>query len=249
MKNIFIVILLSLFFTVIFSANQIHAKIAPKDTIALWLFDEGSGKNFEDSSGNKNSGTIENPNWVNGKYGKALEFKGSTDYGIVPHNELFNFGTGDFSMGCWMNSKNMDAYVVIKRNGGASWWALSSSIDRNAGCFIFEGGGVHLEGVTKITDAGWHHCVAIRKNGVVSIFVDGVLEREESIPANMDCTGPVRIGGWGSENYIGIVDEVFITKFAISVDDIKDIMKGWGKISPVQKLGKLPVVWGSIKCD
>lgn len=50
--------------------------------VAHWKFDEGTGTSANDSSGNSNTGTLSslpsNP-WVNGKYGKALEFEGTND--------------------------------------------------------------------------------------------------------------------------------------------------------------------------
>ena len=39
-------------------------------------YDEGKGDKAEDLSGNKHEGVIDNPKWVNGKFGKALEFGG-----------------------------------------------------------------------------------------------------------------------------------------------------------------------------
>ncbi|MBI1927161.1 hypothetical protein HYR99_23330 [Candidatus Poribacteria bacterium] len=190
------------------------AAINPKDLAGLWLFEEGTGKVVKDTSGNGNDGSFDKgPKWANGKFGKGLEFDGSPNFVIVPHNDIFNFQQDDFSMGCWIDSKNLDAYVLIKRNGGASFWALSSSIDRDSGFFIFEGGGVHIDdGKTAIVKKGWHHCVVVRRKGVVSLYVDGKLETERNIPANMDSPAFIRMGGWGTENLIGGIDEVFIFK-------------------------------------
>jgi len=50
-----------------------------------WKFDEGSGTTANDSSGNENHGTFNgDPQWVNGKFGKALKFDGGSDYLDVP---------------------------------------------------------------------------------------------------------------------------------------------------------------------
>jgi hypothetical protein len=109
------------------------AKIDIKDMAGLWLFEEGSGKVVKDSSGNKNDGEFDKgPKWEKGKFGGGLEFDGTPNFVTVPHDDIFNFETGDFTMGCWMDAKKDDAYVVIKRNGGG-FWALSASIDRDSG--------------------------------------------------------------------------------------------------------------------
>ena len=48
--------------------------------VAEWHFDEDSGNVFGDSSGNGNDGVIYEATWVDGKFGKALEFDGIDDY-------------------------------------------------------------------------------------------------------------------------------------------------------------------------
>ncbi len=48
--------------------------------VAYYSFDEGSGNVLHDLSGNENDGTIYGAKWVDGKYGKALEFDGINDY-------------------------------------------------------------------------------------------------------------------------------------------------------------------------
>jgi hypothetical protein len=61
--------------------------------VGAWKFDEGSGTIAYDSSGNNNHGTLYSgsnvcsnpptsgcPTWVDGKFGKALQFDGVDDY-------------------------------------------------------------------------------------------------------------------------------------------------------------------------
>ena len=49
--------------------------------VGLWLFNEGSGGQVFDLSGNGNTGTLVNDvSWTSGKFGSALDFPGSGDY-------------------------------------------------------------------------------------------------------------------------------------------------------------------------
>ncbi|XES76060.1 MAG: LamG-like jellyroll fold domain-containing protein [Candidatus Bathyarchaeia archaeon] len=50
--------------------------------VGFWSFNEGAGSTASDYSGNNNTGTlsIPAPLWVNGAYGKALDFDGLTNY-------------------------------------------------------------------------------------------------------------------------------------------------------------------------
>ena len=59
-------------------AGQSYAQIDPETVLGIWLLDEGKGDITEDASGNGNDGTLMGaPNWVAGKFGKALDFSGS----------------------------------------------------------------------------------------------------------------------------------------------------------------------------
>ena len=228
-----------------------EAEINLDDFAGVWLFDEGKGAVVKDFTGNGNDGEFDGPKWINGQFGKALEFDGSPKFVTIEHNDLFNFEDDDFTVGCWMNSENKDAYVVIKRNGGAGFWAMSSSIDRGTGFFIFEGGGQHIDdGKTDIVGKGWHHTVAVRRKGVVSLYVNGKKETERNVGANMDNPAALKFGGWGSENLIGGLDEVFVSKkgVALEEEDIQLLAEdGWETALAVSSKGKLATTWGRLK--
>jgi len=53
------------------------AEIDPDSIAGLWLFDEGAGDEAADISGNEYHGDLQDgPYWVDGVFGKALEFNG-----------------------------------------------------------------------------------------------------------------------------------------------------------------------------
>ena len=50
------------------------AEIDFGDCVGMWLFDEGTGKKVEDSSGTGNDASIEGgAKWVDGKFGKGFK--------------------------------------------------------------------------------------------------------------------------------------------------------------------------------
>ena len=61
--------------------------------VGYWNMNEGSGTVAHDSSVNGNNGTITGASWVDGKYGEALSFNGTTDYALTSYSSTFNFGT------------------------------------------------------------------------------------------------------------------------------------------------------------
>ena len=61
-----------LLFIVILVATASEAKINTDSMVAAWFFDEGKGKDVEDSSAHSNHGKIKgNPKWVAGKFGRG----------------------------------------------------------------------------------------------------------------------------------------------------------------------------------
>ena len=215
----------------------------------LWLFDEDGGDVVEDSSGNGHDGMFFDDGftttWEEGFFGAGLRFDGSGNFVNILHNEIFNFGPDDdFSMGYWVDAETTDANVFIKRNGG--WWAMTASLDEEDGTFRFEYGARdsfidNVATTTMIVGDGWHHCVAVRRAGILELWVDGVLESESDLTGvDMDSEVDVVIGGWGSENLVGRIDEVFVTQagVAFTEDEINEIMNdGWAKVLEPEPVG------------
>ena len=76
--------------------GQSSAKIDQETIVGMWLFDEGKGEVTKDSSGNGNDGKLMNgPKWVDGKFGKALEFDGTDDNVEMPNDSGLPSGAQD----------------------------------------------------------------------------------------------------------------------------------------------------------
>ena len=55
-----------------------------KHTVAVWLFEEGTGKIVKDASGNGHDGNFKgSPKWVKAKFGTGLEFPGDAGGYVV----------------------------------------------------------------------------------------------------------------------------------------------------------------------
>ena len=77
--------------------------------VAQWHFDEGTGTDVWDSSGNGNDGTLENmkcDDWVDGRRKTGLEFDGENDYVGVSHSDNLNFTNG-LTIEAWIKPKNL----------------------------------------------------------------------------------------------------------------------------------------------
>ena len=72
-----------------------YSGIDPASVVGVWLFNDGTGDTAKDSSGNGNDGILTNgPVWVEGKFGKALQFDGTDDYVSVDDTDKLSGGDG-----------------------------------------------------------------------------------------------------------------------------------------------------------
>ena len=96
-----ILVWMSLVMVGLFSVSVSYA-IDPAAIVGLWLFDEGAGDVATDSSGNGNDGVLINePEWVDGKFGKALRFDGVDDYVDIPDSPSLS-PTEQMSIVAWI---------------------------------------------------------------------------------------------------------------------------------------------------
>jgi hypothetical protein len=112
--------------------------------------------------------------------GNGLKFNGSNNYGIVPHNDLLNFGTNDFSLSFVINPKNYHTGIIfskwaanpflfkgfeafIRSNGKIGIGLLNGD-----GNFIFADTAINMYVINKL-----QHFIIQRKANSIEIYKDG----------------------------------------------------------------------------
>lgn len=265
MKVKYLLICVAVLFIVGLLTNSSYADIDPKTCIGMWLLDEGSGNVAKDSSGNENDGEfVENPKWVDGKFGKALEFDGVASYVDCGTDESLNIPTGgSVTMCAWVNSKvgSTGAWqAIMAKRDGASY---SYGINLITGAFqVYTSGASGVQGFAyNLPIDEW-------------VFVCGTMSEEPTeLYINGELFGTVGAGGGVSaiaqnpltiaesfraaeafgnaEIFNGIIDEVAVFNVVLDADDINNIMtKGLAAatgLAAVEPSGKLAVTWASIK--
>ena len=229
------------------------AKIDLSTCVGMWLLDEGKGEVARDPSGNGNDGKLMNgPKWVDGKFGKALEFDGSDDYVEMPNDSGLPSGAQERTISAW-------AKVDTFKNGrifsyGA--WSQGNAFDlieQKAHKFMIIGH-TNNYSTTKIdfSTGDWYHIAAVLEAGNLTFYYNGIKDSTQSVQLNTVLRNDtLRIGnGVGDIDqwFDGIIDEVAIFNVALTEDDIKSIMtRGLSSISAVSPSGKLATNWGAIK--
>ncbi|MFQ6044454.1 MAG: LamG domain-containing protein [Candidatus Poribacteria bacterium] len=239
----------------LFIATRGYAEIEPKSIAAAWLFDEGKGNTAKDFSGNGKDGDIKGGvNWVDGKFGKALELNGKDAWVHVPSIGTFD----EVTIAEWVNSTGrVGQWRVIINDDGWSTGMIHHQLHPNnkVEFSIHSNPGGNDTFGTFLFDASqlnkWHHlATAYNKEGWIRFYVDGKLDIENKWGGNPGIIGPARIGSWdgGGREWQGFFDELIIFNVALSEDDIQSLMtNGLIKELNVEPSGKLSTTWGSVK--
>ncbi len=228
-----------------------------KDNIvAAWTFEEGSGKVVGDVSGNNNDGELMGgPKWVDGKFGKALEFDGSSNHIEVPFGESMGvLNTGDFTIAAWFKFDIVAKKQVIFQQGdaggtGRTW--LFIAVDDEIRSFL--GNGTTASGINAEAEDWYHTAVVVIEGGdtdSVQLYVNGEIAGAPFAAGMEDSGGIFFIGCHKNITDLmdGIIDELVLVNKALSEAEIKDLMNnGLANIIAVEPTGKLAVSWGEIK--
>jgi len=229
-----------------------YAAVDPQTCVGMWLLDDGEGDIAKDSSGNGNDGAlIEGPEWVDGKFGKALKFDGVGSYVDILNSESLN---GDsFTLCLWAQPNELRVQGLVDKTPAPQWRLFMNS---PAGNVEFDGIPGEIGNITTpATSVGeWSHIVATYDSGTetAKIYFNGAFI-QEAANVDMNVTSPANINIASPEatRFNGIIDEVAVFNVALEEDDIADIMtEGLGAatgITAVDLSGKLATTWASIK--
>lgn len=186
--------------------------------VAHYKMDEGKGtSSIYDSSGNQNTGTMNNmaeDNWISGKFGSALNFSGSNQR-ITLNSPVSS--TGYTTVSVWYkrdeNSAADNWRTLLGHATDNIHHLIIHSTSRNLGIFD---GTFRDFGYTPPDDGQWHHFAVVYDNGNnATLYVDG--KYQDQITTTLDLSSdPIgSIGNWNSGNYYaGPIDNIRIYKYA-----------------------------------
>jgi hypothetical protein len=152
--------------------------------------------------------------------GSSMYFDSSGDYLIAPSTDAFNFGTGDFTIECWM-------YIISNPTYAAIFDTRSTSGTLNTVCGVINTAGImyldfvyagaRLTGSTVINTSQWYHLSISRASGVIRLFVNGTQNGSVSYATSIVPNGTnawIGAGGKGGSPvyFDGYIDDLRITK-------------------------------------
>jgi len=248
---------LGLVIIVFLSAFPSSAKVGPEAFAGLWFFDEGSGNTTADSSENDNVGELAgDPKWVEGMYGKALDFNGSSDYVEVKDSASLNV-TGEITIMAWIY-KRSDAIhggtILGKwKQMGDVWSYVLYGLGDSGGGFRLrwdDDNQTNLEGPYQLPSEEWVHYAATYDGAVMKVFSNGDLVVEVAANKDIKVTdNPLWIGNDGyQQHFNGILDEVAILNVALTEGEINEFMdQSLASVLAVSASNSMAITWGSLK--
>lgn len=248
------------------------ASIPKEAVIGMWLFDEGEGEIAEDFSGNGNDGEIFGAKWIDGKFGKALEFDGDSNYVEVKDSDPLN-PTEEISICMWIKpyagmdcDANNNWRYLLNKGAWGSYHIIYEEKELIRWTVLIKGALKRFPTRATFAPDQWSHLAFIydADESTLKAYANGVEDVSRGI-AGPELEGAFDIDnralkmGGGEKNgcpsgagfFNGIIDEVVIFNEVLSQNDIEVIMnKGLKRavgITAVFPAGKLATVWGAIR--
>jgi len=225
--------------------------------VGLWLCDEGKGDTIVDSSGNENdaTGSFE---WEEGKFGDCIVVgAGSVN---VTTSDSVNSIKEALTVAAWFRIDAASDTGIRRQNAFLLEDQSTSEPVPDGWSFrIWTTSGLSpgAYGKTKLKLGEWYHIAGTYDGEVMKLYINGVEEKElltdGGAAFNGEWTGDIMTPGdqlqlkYGSETYIGGMDEIVIYNRALSADEINQLVEGWELAISVASQGKLSSTWGAIK--
>ena len=218
------------------------------DPIAHWKFDETSGLQASDDSGNNHTGTLIGMNgdeWIDGYLNGGLAFNGSVkvDVGqaLIPASD-------DFSITAWINLTDLATYRVIMGQ-----YAVGQSgrflfeVNTSGQLLIFNGTNVAASPSGSVPVGEWVHVAVAREGDIYTTYINGVQSGTSTSSTALYQGVNTTIGGAHIYYMKGSEDDVRIYHHALSSADILILAQEEGS-TPVPICGDNIVDAGE-ECD
>ena len=182
----------------------------------------GSGTNVTNIFNSNYTGALNNGVGFSLNNNGVFTFDGSNDYISFLPNDIFNIGTGDFTLLAWHKTSNKSNYSTIMSldDGNGTGYLLYTSI--NSGVLRNWVAGVPKNGTIDICTGLWNLVGLTRNSGLCTQYVNGVVDTTFTASGVLQISGRnLSIGqNAGYYYYNGNISIVQIYNRALSQQEI-----------------------------
>jgi len=236
-----------------------------KPEILLYLpFDEGKGQLTADESGLGNKTEIFKAKWVQGKFGKALEFNGKGHYARTKAHPSFAFKAKDeITVMAWIKQATAELGAIIYNRPKGNDCNFGFRSEGQGISWFYWGEdwqGVKSDPPNLIPLNKWVHIAATNIFGEgqkqMKVYINGkecktVLGWGPGKTDPLSLKGPIDIGArWAGQDHLfnGVIDEVQIYRGIFSQKELQKIIQGpASEFLGLQPKAKLTTTWGVLK--
>jgi len=189
----------------------------------LWLtFDEGEGNITYDKSGFGNDGIIHGAKWVEGKFGKALEFDGVDDY--VEIDSIFLQDKMTINLWIKINSStdHKQQRDVLRSDKGFLVRIRHDPHRHIEGWIWTDKGKFSVMGGDKIGYNEWHQITMVCSGNNLTTYLDGKIQGNRSLNGTLNFNNKIFISRFDN-TFPGTIDEVIIYDQALDDEEIKEL--------------------------
>jgi outer membrane protein assembly factor BamB len=204
--------------------------MAATGLVAAYGFDEGTGTTVTDASGNGNTGTITNATWAaTGKFGKALQFNGTSARVNIPNAASLQLTTG-MTLEAWVNPSSVTSKwrdVIYKGNDNYYLEATSTNASKPDAGMIAGGSYADAVGTSALAANTWSYLTETYDGSTLKLYVNGTqVASVAHTGAIATSTNALQIGGDTiySQYFAGLIDEVRVYNVALTAAQIQSDM-------------------------
>ena len=212
----------------VFSTAQ--AKLIPlSGIVAYWHLNEGSGQTAKDSSGSNNDGNlVNNPSWIAGNNGNALNFDRSAWKYVDANGQSLNAQTA-LTLSAWVNPNDLstpaggDGYLTVIWGRTPSYYLSVYGPDGSVQCYWYGTSpeGYHSSGPGIIKVGEWSHILCEWDGNNINIYVNGRLRKSVAVSGSGRTTGGIRMAAeYPGRQFSGIIDEVKIYNRPLTQEEV-----------------------------
>jgi len=193
-------------------------------------------------------------NLVDGKFGKAAKFNGSSYVEVADEDKLD--GMQALTIEVWIQpDTTTNAGIASKRRGHRGEDAYNLFLYTGSKMNARISGKADFWSSTVFEKGKWYHVAYVfdGEAGNQKMYINGVLD-SEGVQEHKEvsaCSSPLWVGELNDGRgfiYAGLMDELGIWNRALTEEEIELIMTmGKEKMMPVELLGKLAITWGGTK--
>ena len=157
---------------------------------------------FKDATGRHSlslNGTFE-VDTAQSKFGGASALISGSSYCDITSISDFAFGTGAFTIDCWMRFANVTATQFVFHTGGGTDDTIVLFLNSSSKLIMFASNADRITGGTSLSVDTWYHIELARSGSSTKLFLNGTQEGSTYTDSTNYTATSVRIGGSGTGN-------------------------------------------------